>query len=552
MKSPYTARRWLAALSAILFPLSSFASSTTESSPYRADFHLDQVYELAAKKGSHTELDVVPTVRLQGRVRGVGFVDARYNVRRNKTWTASMRKAGAESKDELDPVLLQGRLASGGAWAYAGKRIYPSAASIIGKELKVSFPGRAKGSRKTWQRVYTIRMTLDGSLVVKAKVSSIPKSAARRGACGAPSDSAPLSESVVAKGGQEMQMLEEDSGIVPAIAAEETPIPSELARVVTISTDADPEWYRKYGEQSNAVIASLINATEAIYNRQLGLRFRIVKQHVYTDSSPYTTTDSGMLLTAFTRNAENAANLGSNPITFHQDVDLKHLFTGKDLNGSVIGIAYIGVLCAVPSLSFGVTQSYMEAANAGIFAHELGHNFGATHDSSNREGLMYPSISIPPATKFSDVSLGDITSHLSKYGSCISLEQMAPRTNITPGEVPNIPLPPALSSATLNLKRSRVGDKYDPVVKLSGSLVAQSGTPISSVGINLLVSDENVGKAVTDSDGNFEFFVKMQLPRGHKVYAYVETEGGEISSNYIWLSRTIPAQLSRGRGARRS
>jgi hypothetical protein len=463
-----------------------------------------------------------------------------------------MRKAGAESKDELDPVLLQGRLASGGAWAYAGKRIYPSAASIIRRELKVSFPGRAKGSRKTWQRVYTIRMTLDGSLVVKAKVSSIPKSAARRGACGAASGSAPLSESVVAKGAQEMQMLEEDSGIVPAIAAEETPISSELARVVTISTDADPEWYQKYGDQSNAVIASLINATEAIYNRQLGLRFRIVKQHVYTDSSPYTTTDSGMLLTAFTRNAENAVNLGSNPTTFHQDVDLKHLFTGKDIDGSVIGIAYIGVLCAVPSLSFGVTQSYMEAANAGIFAHELGHNFGATHDSSNREGLMYPSISVPPAQKFSDVSLGEITSHLSKYGSCISLEQIAPRTDITPGEVPNIPLPPALSSATLNLKRSRVGDKYDPVVKLSGSLVAQSGNPISSVGINLLVSDENVGKAVTDSDGNFEFFVKMQLPRGQKVYVYVETEGGEISSNYIWLGRTIPAPRSRGRGARRS
>jgi hypothetical protein len=124
-----------------------------------------------------------------------------------------------------------------------------------------------------------------------------------------------------------------------------------------------------------------------------------------------------MLLTAFTRNVENVANLGSNPATFHQDVDLKHLFTGKDIDGSVIGIAYIGVLCAVPSLSFGVTQSYVEAANAGIFAHEIGHNFGSTHDSSTRDGLMYPSISIPPAQRFSDVSLGEITSHLSKYGS---------------------------------------------------------------------------------------------------------------------------------------
>ena len=546
MKSPYTARRWLAAFGAILFPLSAFAVGSPEPSPYRANFELNQVYQIATQKGSSSDLDVIPTVRLQGRVRGVGFVDARYNVRRNKTWSASMRRSGREASDELAPVLLQGKIASGGAWQSSGNRIYPSAASIIGKELKVSFPGRAKGSRKTWQRVYTIRMTLDGSIVVKAKVSSIPKSAARRGACGAADDSAPLSESVVSSQG-----VGEESEIVPPIVGEETPIPKELARVVTISTDADPEWYQKYGDQSNAVIASLINATEAIYNRQLGLRFRIVKQHVYTDSSPYTTTDSGMLLTAFTRNVENAANLGGNPNTFHQDVDLKHLFTGKDIDGSVIGIAYIGVLCAVPSLSFGVTQSYVEAANAGIFAHEVGHNFGATHDSSTREGLMYPSISIPPAQKFSDVSLSEITSHLSKYGSCISLEEMSPRTDVTPGEVPNIQLPPALSSATLSIKRSRAGDRYDPLVRLSGSLISQSGSPISSVGINLLVSDEKVGKAVSDSSGNFEFFVRMQIPKGKKVYVYVETEGGEIFSNFIWLSRTVAAPRGRSRSSRR-
>lgn len=546
MKSPYTARRWLAAFGAILFPLSAFAVGSPEPSPYRANFELNQVYQIATQKGSSSDLDVIPTVRLQGRVRGVGFVDARYNVRRNKTWRASMRRSGREASDELAPVLLQGKIASGGAWQSSGNRIYPSAASIIGKELKVSFPGRAKGSRKTWQRVYTIRMTLDGSIVVKAKVSSIPKSAARRGACGAAADSAPLSESVVSSSG-----IGEESEIVPPIVGEETPIPKELARVVTISTDADPEWYQKYGDQSNAVIASLINATEAIYNRQLGLRFRIVKQHVYTDSSPYTTTDSGMLLTAFTRNVENVANLGVNPNTFHQDVDLKHLFTGKDIDGSVIGIAYIGVLCAVPSLSFGVTQSYVEAANAGIFAHEVGHNFGATHDSSTRDGLMYPSISIPPAQKFSDASLGEITSHLSKYGSCISLEEMSPRTDGNPGDLPNIQLPPALSSATLSIKRSRAGDRYDPLVRLSGSLIAQTGSPISSVGVNLLVSDEKVGKAVTDSSGNFEFFLRMQIPNGKKVYVYVETEGGEIFSNFIWLSRTVGAQRVRSRGSRR-
>lgn len=538
------------------------SSDSVDASPYQAQFKLERVYELARKRSLNStrfEVESVPRVRLEGRVHGVGFVDARFNVRRNRTWSASLRRMGREFADQIDPVLLQGKVASGGAWSRSGDRIFPVAASIIGDELKVSFPGRAKGSRKTWQRVYTIRMKLNGSIVVRARVSSIPKSAVKKGGCGAAVDSAPLSESVVpfnhiegqgeaavAQGGEQ-----QESAIPPIGNAEGDPQTS-LTRVVTISTDADPEWYQKYGEQSNAAIASLINAAEAIYNRQLGLRFRIVKQHVYTDSSPYTTTDAGMLLSAFTRNVENASNLGQEVTTFNGDVDLKHLFTGKDLDGSIIGIAYIGVVCAVPSLSYGITQSYLEGANAGIFAHELGHNFGAAHDSSTREGLMFPSISIPPAQKFSDASLGEISSHLSKYGSCISLEQMVPRSGEEPGSVPNFPEQPSLSSAKLSLKRSRVGDRNDPIIRLSGALISQWGTAISTVGVRLLVDGENIGQAVTAADGSFEFFVRLMLPRGRRVYVYVETEGGEVFSNFLWLGRTSdPQRSSSGRGNNR-
>jgi hypothetical protein len=542
---------YLFAVLALCAPVKALARGADDNNPYRAEFKLQRVYQIASEKGGASDLESVPTVRLEGQVRGVGFIDARFNLRRNKNWTASIRRAGRESRDELNPVLLQGALAAGGAWQRKGDRIFPTAASIIGKELKVSFPGRAKGSRKTWQRVYTIKMTLDGSIVVRARVSSIPKSAARKGSCAAPSDGVSLGESVVPDIHTQGEGGEHSGEIIPPIGTNEEPQGTSLTRVVTISTDADPEWYQKYGEASNAEIASLINAAEAIYNRQLGLRFRIVKQHVYTDSSPYTTGDAGMLLSAFTRNVENAANLGINPASFHQDVDLKHLFTGKDLDGSIIGIAYIGVLCAVPSLSYGITQSFMEAANAGIFAHELGHNFGAGHDSSTREGLMFPSISIPPAQKFSDASLAEVTSHLSKYGSCISLEQMAPRPDIVPGADPNYPTQPPLSAASLTLKRARVGDRNDPIIRLSGSLISQTGTPIGAVGISLLVAGEKVGNAVTAADGSFEFFVRMVLPRGRKVYVYVETEGGEVFSNFLWLGRTAIPEPPRSRRERR-
>jgi hypothetical protein len=371
-------------------------------------------------------------------------------------------------------------------------------------------------------------MKLDGSIVVSARVASIPRSAAKRGACGAAVGAAQASESVVARSESEG----ESNPVIPPIGAVDETV---AARVVTISTDADPEWFRKYGDQSNAVIASIINTAEAVYNRQLGLRFRIVRQHVYADASPYTSSEPGALLSAFTRNPENVSNLSTNPASFHDDVDLKHLFTGKDIDGSVIGIAYIGVVCAVPSLSYGITQAYLDAANPGIFAHELGHNFGANHDSSDRSGMMYPSIMIPPAERFSDFSLGEINTHLTKYGTCISVEQLAPRSDGPTPPVNPTPVDPGISGATIKIKKSRAGSSRDPLVRFSGRIVSALGNPVVTTGVRLLAAGELVGKAVTDGDGRFEFLTKFQIPRNRQIYVFAETEGGEIFSNVIWV-----------------
>ena len=160
---------------------------------------------------------------------------------------------------------------------------------------------------------------------------------------------------------------------------------------------------------------------------------------------------------------------------------------------------------------------------------------------------MYPSISIPPAQKFSDFSVGEISSHLSKYGSCISLEQMTPRSDVTPEVNPNYPSEPPLSSASIKINRARVGERSDPILRLSGSLESQVGLPIASVGVNLMVAGERVGNAVTAADGSFDFFVRLVLPRGQKVYVYVETEGGEIYSNFLWLGGTSITESRSGR-----
>src|SRR4030095_12095947 len=59
---------------------------------------------------------------------------------------------------------------------------------------------------------------------------------------------------------------------------------------------------------------------------------------------------------------------------------LAHLLTGRNLNGNVVGIAFIDALCEPRE---GVSLSDSQAGDffsALVMAHELGHNFGARHD----------------------------------------------------------------------------------------------------------------------------------------------------------------------------
>jgi hypothetical protein len=357
----------------------------------------------------------------------------------------------------------------------------------------------------------------------------MPASAARRGSCAAAVEKHSDAESVV----------EPFGNFTRQEAA------SQSARIVTISTDADPDWFRRHGADSNAVIASIINTAEAIYDRQLNLRFRIVKQHVYTDTSPYEMTAPGAMLSAFTRNPQNPTNLGLTGESFDQDVDIKHLFTGKDFDGGVIGIAYIGVVCAIPSLSYGITQAFGDGATAAIFAHEVGHNFGAYHDSVNRGSLMYPSISIPPAESFSSLSLNEINGHLAQSPQCLSVEQVVPRTETPIPPVSDVPtpLPPEQTpapQASISLTKQRVGNMREPIVRLAGKMVTSEDLPATQVKLQLIAEGVVIASATTNDDGRFQFLVKVVIPSRREISVSVQTEDGEVKSNTLALRRTRP------------
>lgn len=165
-------------------------------------------------------------------------------------------------------------------------------------------------------------------------------------------------------------------------ASEITPLsPLKIVRLVT---DADAEYVAALGSvaQANNQIQSIMNQVIGTYEVEIGVTFQIVGQNAWSDAAtdPYASTVAGTLLNEF-RDRWNS----NPPITTARN--LAHLWTGKNLDGSTIGVAFVGVVCVSSSGSYGLSQIFpindvanpITASTVVLTAHEIGHNFSARH-----------------------------------------------------------------------------------------------------------------------------------------------------------------------------
>lgn len=180
---------------------------------------------------------------------------------------------------------------------------------------------------------------------------------------------------------------------------------------IEISAVTDEQYVTiKGGEaEAHAQILSTINTAETIYSGQLSATFSVVAQSVVPSGS-FTSSDSNVLLNQFLA-YENSSD--------STDRDIGHLFTGRNLDGSTIGLAYLGVMCVAPTFSYGLTQMRNNESLAGLtFAHEVGHNLGASHDDAT-PSLMSSAID-PSHNSFSSFSLAEINAQLDDDSSCLN------------------------------------------------------------------------------------------------------------------------------------
>ena len=203
-------------------------------------------------------------------------------------------------------------------------------------------------------------------------------------------------------------------------------------KVVYLSTDFDSQFTTKGNCSSatcNNLILSYVNAASVIYQNQVDLTFEISTQFGPTTQLG-STTKSQTLLENF-RNLNNASRSTARG-------DLYQLYTGKSLDASVIGLAYVGATCNDRRFAAMLVQFVSEALNPTTVAHEMGHSFGADHPTSDEGGIMDPSVKFPLPTTFSQRSLGQMIPFVAaNYSRCIGGSSSGATPTPTPTPTPS-------------------------------------------------------------------------------------------------------------------
>lgn len=197
---------------------------------------------------------------------------------------------------------------------------------------------------------------------------------------------------------------------------------SSVNRQLEISLIGDGALQASETDPTGAMLARL-NIVEGIFSEQLGLLILATDVRLTAaGADPFTSTKGATLLDQL------ASYRSSTPAVRARGI--AHLVTGKDLDGTTAGIAYVGTVCSAErgvSLSM---SSYGTTISALIMAHELGHNLGANHDGEAGTAcasvgggfIMAPAVS--GFATFSSCSLNVIQQTIEK-AACITPAEFA-------------------------------------------------------------------------------------------------------------------------------
>jgi len=160
---------------------------------------------------------------------------------------------------------------------------------------------------------------------------------------------------------------------------------------VEIALASDFEMFEAYGSANNVEdqMVGVLNDVQTNYDDEFPdeILFEISEFYIATSegTDPWINdTNAGDLLDDF-RDWGQSGGFGGG-------YDVATLWTDRNLDGGTVGIAWLSALCS--SFRYNVCEDFSTTAwrLRVLQAHELGHNFGSSHDGSGSGFIMAPSV----------------------------------------------------------------------------------------------------------------------------------------------------------------